>query len=242
MSQSDASRARSRLAEIPAANSVVAEGPVAFPDLSTIPTGSLRSQLRQAWPDDAPPDSQRFELVRLGEKALWDYNAARAHYLAWVERGALENAMGCVDRLEDCINATDRGLRCLKAVIKQPAERSPNLERALKGEFRAHKARRTALRGVRDELYAAHNRPAVGAQARLSFDHAQVTACRHALSYRDLELLVRALHTMIHEITTNELRSMAPPAKPPAGGQRPGDGRTWTEIASASNRTAVGGN
>jgi hypothetical protein len=179
-------------------------GFLGFPDLSSIPAGSLRTHLRPAWPDDAAPDSLQFELVRLGEKALWDYNAARAHYVAWVEGGQIENAMGCADRLEDCINATDRGLRCLKDVLKRPTRRSPELDGALRNELGSHKAKRRELRRVRAELYAPRNPPEAETRARLSFDHTQVAAATRALTYRDLGFLVRTLHTLIREVIATE--------------------------------------
>jgi hypothetical protein len=176
---------------------------VGYPNLSSIPPGCLRSRLRAAWPNEVTAGSRTFELVRLGEKALWDYNAARAHYLRWVDAGQIENAMGFADRLEDCINATDRGLRSLKAALKRPAEQSVDSGRALRQELRSHKARRKALRQVRTELYAPDHLAEAAGPARLSFDHTGCAVGESTLRFTDLGILVRTLHTIIGEMRTD---------------------------------------
>ena len=173
-----------------------------FPDLSALPPGCLRSQLRAAWPDRVTPDSLLFELVRLAEKALWDYNAARAHHVRWVDRGEIVNAMGCADRLEDCINATDRGYRSLKAIIKQRPEPTVGLPQAMTDELRLNKTSRRALRRVQTELHAEPERPA---GARLCFDHTHVGVGSDTLAYSDLERLVRTLHTLVAVIVAAQV-------------------------------------
>jgi hypothetical protein len=173
-----------------------------FPDLSALPPGCLRSQLRAAWPDRVTPDSLLFELVRLAEKALWDYNAARAHHVRLVDRGEIVNAMGCADRLEDCINATDRGYRSLKVIIKQRPEPPVGLPHAVTGELRLNKTSRRALRRVQTAL---HGEPQLPAGARLFFDQTHVCVGSDMLAYSDLERLVRTLHTLVAVIVAAQV-------------------------------------
>jgi hypothetical protein len=193
-----------------------ARQPSQFPDLGDIPTGSLRASLMtQALVADlAVHDESRYsyllDLVRLAEKALWSYNAARAHFTRLIEEHSVVNAMGCTDRLEDCIDATYRGYLVANVVLSEhlEGESLPAVDDAVTVELSKVKSRRKSLRQLREAIRDHDERMRhvprhTSDTTPLSFDEAQILVGTRSLRYLDLERLVRTLH----EITTAILQA-----------------------------------
>jgi hypothetical protein len=185
-----------------------------FPDLGDVPTGSLRASLTaRALVDDLPmhgesPHPYLFDLVRLAEKALWSYNAARAHFARWIEKHPVVNAMGCTDRLEDCIDATYRGYLVANILSEHLEAEGLPIVGAVTVELNKVKSRRKSLRQLREERRDHEERlrhvpPHTPYTTSLSFDEAQILVGTRSLRYLDLERLVRTLH----EITTAILQA-----------------------------------
>jgi hypothetical protein len=195
-----------------------------FPDLGDVPANLLRSSFatRASVADvdvlGEPAHSHLFNLVRLAEKALCAYNAARAHFSRLSEGHAVVNVMGCTDRLEDCVDATYRGYLFVDAILDEQLEADPRfvVDDAVKIELRNMKPRRKSLRRLRDAMRRHEKQlrhtagPTSGTTTSLSFDEANIVVGGHSLSYRDLERLVRTLH----EITTAILQPEALPTPP----------------------------
>jgi len=100
-----------------------------FPTLAPIHPGLLR--LRFAGPsivDQVPIKGGvarpfLFNVVRLSEKSIDQYNSARAHFESYIDRESNEVAltalMECADDFEDLINSLHRGYVVVEAVRRQ---------------------------------------------------------------------------------------------------------------------------
>jgi hypothetical protein len=204
--------------EPPSAGAVVSEDPPTsnnwdvprmlgqFPDLGDVSPGSLWSSFAErAIVGDVPvlgepAHSYLFNLARLAEKALWDYNAARAHFARLSKGYVVVNVMVCTDRLEECIDATHRSYLFADAIVDGQLEPDcPSIPDAVTVELRNMKSRRKSLRRLRDAIQhydrqLRNTAPPTTQATYLRFDEASIFVGEYSLSYLDLERLVRTIH------------------------------------------------
>src|ERR1700674_652951 len=177
----------------------------AMPDLGHLQAGSLRLHLTALSaighePVQTEPDrAYVFNLVRLSEKALNEYSAARSNFREFVHRGAsIEHLMRCIYNLETCVNAAHRGFEFFEALRRDGVEpygrstmaeltRAQNVVRWLVDDLRTL---RDAIEHRDDRLRG--TRPAEDSASLLPRDSFLVIGGAR-LSYRELARAVEAL-------------------------------------------------
>ena len=184
-----------------------------FPALDDIEPGELRISFgyrafsgTMPFKDAPPRDAWLFNLVRLAEKAVEDYNAARQHFEDFAEQraGITQALMGCINALEDCVNAVHRGFlfverfRTVKPSISGAPVFDDDWKLRLKSvEYLVKRvnAVRNAIEHRDNDLPPDRERPE-GDSAFLApqNEHAYIEAER--IAYADLARLVRTLHAV----------------------------------------------